>query len=140
MKKEIKVGAGAIIIKGKKTLLTLRKNSHGHGEYGSIGGHVEYGEHPTEALKREAKEELNIELHKFKFLHCLSMVKYGKQYIDVTFTAQIKSGIPKISEPDFIADVSWYPIASLPSPLFEPVRIAFEALKKKKNYFEVKDF
>ena len=54
----IKVGAGVVILKDGKTLLLKRKGSHSADCWGSAGGHVEFGETPAEAVKREAREEL----------------------------------------------------------------------------------
>ena len=141
--KQPNVGAGVIIIEGNKTLLSQRHGSHGEGTFGSLGGHVEFGETPIESVKREAEEELGIEIHKIKFLSCLNMIKYDKHYLDLTFTAEIKSGIPKIMEPDKIKKVDWYDLDKLPTPLFEPVAMAFRALNKsimkllKVNYFQL---
>ncbi len=137
--KIIKVGAGVVIIKDGKTLLTKRKGSHAEGCYGSLGGHVEHGESPIEAVKREALEELGIEIGNIQFATCLNMVKYGKHYIDITFVAEIISGDPTICEPHKIERVDWYSLDELPEPLFEPVRIALEGIKSGKKYHEVRE-
>ncbi len=138
-KKFIGVGAGVVIIKDHKTLLVKRRSSHAHGHYGSLGGHVEYGESPVEAVKREAQEELGITLKNIQFASCLNMIKYGKHYIDISFVAEIESGIPRICEPDKVESIGWYDLDNLPTPLFEPVKIVLEALKTKKAYYEVRE-
>jgi len=139
-KKQVLVGVGAIIIdENQKVLLTKRKGSHGEGSYGSLGGHLEYGESPTEALKREALEELGIELEKIEFLVCTNLIKYNKHYLDLTFLAKIKSDEPTIMEPDKIDLVGWFDLNDLPNPLFEPVKIGIEAYLKGKNYFEINE-
>ena len=133
----IKIGVGILIFKDGKVLLTKRKGKLlGLGTYGSVGGHVEYGEAPTEALKREAREELGIKLGNLKFLHCYSAMMYGKHYIDIMFTGEIISGEPKVLEPDKIESVGWYDPKNLPAPLFDPVRISFEAYNNGQQYFE----
>jgi 8-oxo-dGTP diphosphatase len=133
----IKVGVGAVIIQNGKTLLTKRIGSHGENTYGSLGGHVEFGETPTEALKREAMEELGIDLENIQFLVCSNILKYNKHYVDITFTATIKSGTPRIMEPDRITSIEWYDVSNLPSPLFEPLAVAFKAVYENKSYFEI---
>jgi len=135
--KTIQVGAGAVIIQDGKTLLAKRKGSHAEGAYGSFGGHVEFGETPTEAVKREAMEELGIKVHKIKFVTCTNMYKYGKHYIDISFVAEIAKGEPKIMEPEKVESINWYSLDNLPNPLFEPVRIVLEALHMGKQYFEI---
>lgn len=139
MDEHIKVGAGVVIIKEGKTLLTQRTGSHGAGAYGSLGGHVEFGETPIEAVTREAREELGIEIGNVKFVSCTNMIKYGKHYVDISFVAEILSGEPTIMEPDKIASVGWYPLNNLPTPLFEPVRIVLSALGGTQIYFEIKE-
>lgn len=133
----IKVGAGVVIIQDGMTLLTKRRGSHAEGCYGSLGGHVEFGESPIEAVKREAKEELGIEIGNVQFVSCTNMRKYGKHYIDISFSAEILSGEPTIMETDKIESIGWFPLDDLPSPLFEPVRVALEAVKTENRYFEV---
>lgn len=133
------IGAGAIIIKDGKTLLAKRKGSHGSGMWGSIGGHVKFGETPTDAVKREAMEELGIKIDNLQFVTCMNLLKENKHYLDITFTAEIISGESKIQEPHRIEETAWFPLDNLPTPLFEPVRIALESLRTGKNYFEIKD-
>jgi len=137
MTDHIKVGAGVVIIQDGKTLLAKRMGSHAEGYYGSLGGHVEFGETPVEAVKREALEELGIEIGNVKFATCTNMMKYGKHYVDISFTAEILNGEPTICEPDKIAHVGWYDLDNLPEPLFEPVRIVLDAIKNKQTYFEI---
>lgn len=133
----VKVGAGVIIVRDGKTLLTQRAGSHAAGHYGSLGGHVNYGESPIEAVKREAREELGIEIGNIRFVSCTNMVKYGKHYVDISFVADLLNGEPTIQEPHRIASIGWYDLDALPAPLFEPVRIALEAYQTGKPYYEV---
>ena len=136
MIKHIKVGAGVVIIKDGKTLLAKRKGSHGAGTYGSLGGHVEFGESPVEAVQREAREELGIALTNITFVSCTNMMKYGEHYLDVSFTAEIASGEPRICDSERIETIGWYPLDNLPAPLFEPVRVVLDAIKSGRVYFE----
>lgn len=141
MKKDeiIKVGAGVVIIKDGKTLLAKRKGAHGSGMWGSMGGHVDFGESPIETVKREAMEELGVEIGNIEFAMCMNMIKDGKHYLDVSFTAEIVSGKPTIGEPEKIETIGWFSLDKLPSPLFPPVQAVLEAIKTDKKYFEVKE-
>jgi 8-oxo-dGTP diphosphatase len=63
-----------------------------------IGGHVEEGETPEEALVREVKEELNIELEDYTFykkFECLSGDAY--ENIKYIYTGKINIPIDKIT-------------------------------------------
>lgn len=139
MKNQIKVGAGVVIIKDGKTLLAKRKGAHGSGMWGSMGGHIEFGESPIDTIKREAMEELGIEIDNIKFAMCMNMIREGKQYLDISFTAEIKSGKPKICESEKIEEIGWYDLDKLPTPLFPPVEAVIDAIKTDKHYFEDKE-
>ena len=134
-----KVGAGVVIIKDGMTLLTKRRGSHGEGMWGSLGGHVEFGETPIEAVMREAQEELGIEIGNCQFAMCMNMLKEGKHYLDVSFTAEIVSGEPTLMEPHRIGEGSWHPLDHLPTPLFPPVAAVLDALRTGKVYHEVRE-
>lgn len=135
----IKVGAGVVIIQDGKTLLAKRKGSFAAGYWGSLGGHVEFGETPIEAVKREAMEELGVEIGNIQFATCSDMQKFGKHYIDVSFTAEIVSGDPKICEPEKVDELGWFDLDNLPEPLFDPVRLVLNAMKSNQQYFETKE-
>jgi 8-oxo-dGTP diphosphatase len=132
------VGAGVVIIRDGKTLLAKRKGAHGSGMWGSMGGHIEFGESPIETVKREAREELGIEIGNVEFAMVMNMIREGKHYLDVSFTAEIVSGEPKIQEPERIEAIEWFALGNLPSPLFPPVEAVLESVKSGKNYFEIK--
>ena len=133
-----KVGAGFIVVHNGKILLAKRKNAHGAGTYGSCGGHMEAGESVYDTMKREAMEELGIEVGNFRFVSCTNLIKYGKHYLDLSFEADILSGEPRIIDTEKIESVGWYPLHQLPEPLFEPVRIAL-AHRDNPGFFEVKE-
>lgn len=58
-----------LFIEGDKILIQDRRPWDKYGfDYGFFGGKIEEGETPEQALKREIKEELNIELNDFKFI------------------------------------------------------------------------
>jgi 8-oxo-dGTP diphosphatase len=88
----------AIILENeeKQFLLALRDNKPGipfPNHWDLIGGHVEEGETPEEALVREVKEELDIELKDFSFFkkyECLD----GDAYPNMKFIFSGKINIP----------------------------------------------
>lgn len=137
--KRPQVGAGVVIIQHNKILLAKRKGSHGAGMWGSAGGHVEFGERPSDTAKREAYEELGIRIEMLQFLCCINYVIEDKHYLDIGFTAKIRSGIPTIQpkETDRIEVVDWFSLHKLPTPLFPPVTCYLKALNTGKIYFEL---
>lgn len=79
-KPQVKVGIGILVFKegkglpaGRQALLCKRKGSHGAGEYGGPGGHLEFGESFIDCARRECREETGIEIKNIRFL-CLSNI------------------------------------------------------------------
>jgi 8-oxo-dGTP diphosphatase len=93
----------AIILENDKSelLLYLRDNKPGipfPNYWDLIGGHVEDGETPEEALVREVKEELNIDLKEYTFYkkyECLTGDAY--ENIKYIYTGKINLPIEEIT-------------------------------------------
>lgn len=85
----------------REILLYLRDNKPGIPfpmHWDLIGGHIEEGETPGEALVREVKEELNIELEEYEFFKKYECNE-GDAYPNVKFiyTGRINIPIEKIT-------------------------------------------
>ena len=77
-KNRIKV-VGGIIIDKNKILIAQRSNQKEHPlKWEFPGGKIQENENPIEALKREIKEELSIDIKKSKFL-----LDYEYEYQDI---------------------------------------------------------
>ncbi len=63
-----KATVAGIMIKDNKLLLCKRKSSFGKNKWGLPGGVVEFGEEAQNAIKREIKEETNLDTLKAEFL------------------------------------------------------------------------
>lgn len=140
MKKQLpRVGVGVLVFKNGKLLLHRRKNGVGigSGEYSAIGGHLEYMESFADGVRREAREEAGIEIKNIRFL-CVSNTRAcrPKHYIDISLSAEWKSGVPKILEPKKCAGWDWYDINNLPKNLFISMFAAIEAYKTGRNFFD----
>jgi len=85
----------------REILLYLRDNKPGipfPNHWDLIGGHLEKGETPEEALVRETKEELNIDLKEYKFYkkyECLTGDAY--ENIKYIYTGKINLPIEEIT-------------------------------------------
>jgi len=98
-----------------EVLLALRKNTGYHdGEYELPGGHVDAGEDIFQAMTREAKEELLIEIEEkdLKIAHIIH--HYSKDRINFILTTNLYKGIPQIGEPDQCESLEWFSIKNLP--------------------------
>ena len=134
-----KVGIGLLVIRGQQILLGKRKGSHGEGEYGGPGGHLEYGETCAETALRELSEECgdDIKVKNLRMLCVTDILKYlPKHYVDIGFVADWVSGEPQIMEPDRVESWGWYDLDDLPSPLFGAEDNYIEALKSGQAYFQ----
>src|SRR3989344_6633842 len=119
MEPSIKVWIGVAVIRDGKILLGKRKSSHGHGEYGGPGGHLEHLETFEECAQRETREETGIEIDNIRFLCITNLKKYAtKHYIDIGVIADWKSGEPAVLEPEKCESWDWYDLDNLPAPLF----------------------
>lgn len=115
-----------IIVNNDKILLQKRKGSKlWPGYYALPAGHIDEGENQFDALVREAKEELDIQINPNNILKSYTVLRRnyfkidGKQlepYIDYYFEIKDYNGTPKIVEKDKCDELIWANINDLPEP------------------------
>ncbi|MDE1851393.1 MAG: NUDIX domain-containing protein [Candidatus Micrarchaeota archaeon] len=122
------IGVAGIVIKNGKVLLCRRKGNHGGGTWAPPGGRLEYGEEFEDAVKRELEEEVGIKVKGLRFASVTNNIfrKEGRHSITLFFTCRIKSGTPRIMEPDKCEAIGWFEWKRLPKPLFVPVQRLLE--------------
>ena len=122
-------------------LLGKRKNPFGQGHWSAFGGKVDYGERVLEALVREMKEELNLDLNQdFQGKKLLTRVKrlsdqqlmpntnLGKHQIIWNYYLELPIGVNiSNAEPDKCETLGWFDWSDLPEPIMP-------ALKELKVY------
>jgi len=109
------MSASAVIIKkGDKILLSKRSMnlSEEPGKWENIGGSVDGDESFETAIKREANEELGIELKNLE-IELEYKGRDGKVNV-VLFSANIE-GNPEIKEPDACDEIRWFEIGEVNS-------------------------
>jgi 8-oxo-dGTP diphosphatase len=127
---EVRVGISVFITnENNQVLLGKRIGKHGGGEYGSPGGHMEYGESIIGAAKREVMEEIGVDIDNIEFLRVLNLTHYPpRHYIDIALCAKIKEGqIPRLMEPEKCEGWEWYEITDIPYPYFQGLPSIVEA-------------
>lgn len=132
------VGIGLLLVRDGKVLLGKRKSSHGTGEYGGPGGHLENGESFEECILRELAEEAgpNVKVTDLRFLCLTNLTKYApRHYVDIGMTAEWVSGEPVTMEPHKLESWAWYDIDALPEPLFGVEPNYITAFKTGQAYF-----
>ena|SRR3989344_4027134 len=105
-----------ILQQGNKVLLGLRQNTTYMDNYwGLVGGHVEEHETFTQAILREAKEELGIVLEDLRMVHVMQHNRHGEpERIHTFFHATKWSGEIINGEPHKCIKVEWFDLDELP--------------------------
>jgi len=118
------VGVALIISRGAEVLLLRRKGAHGAGTWSTPGGHLEFGESPEECARREAREEVGVEVAEVRFRAITNDVfrAEGKHYITLWMQGAYRSGEPARRAEDEVAEVGWFAWDALPQPLFLPLQ------------------
>jgi 8-oxo-dGTP pyrophosphatase MutT (NUDIX family) len=86
-----------------------------HGKWEFVGGGIDFGEDPTESIKREAKEEIGVEIEVVRLLPKVisDLQKFNNgdewQVLVLSYECRIISGIPKPSDKE-ISEVKFFPI------------------------------
>ncbi|WP_258393548.1 NUDIX hydrolase [Nanobdella aerobiophila] len=108
-------GAVGIILKEDKILLDLRKRSNGANLWEIAGGGIEKDETPEEAVIRELKEELDINVNKIRYLGAKNhAVHWGNLEIEHYFLIEEYNGNPIPKSKDELIEVRWFRINDLP--------------------------
>ena len=119
----IGVSVGVLILNRKGEVFLSKRSSKTRNEHGSWeapGGAVEFGEKRVDALKREIKEELGIEINIKKTLQTSDeiLTKYKQHWVPTSYIATVKGGKqPRIMEPEKCDAIGWFPLDRLPRPL-----------------------
>ena len=120
--------AAAIIETGKGILLTLRADEPRKGFYDLPGGFVDYGESLEQALMREVREELNLEIQNFRYLGSFPNIY---SYQDVTyFTTDAIFAVetPSLARLKANREIQEWVIARAEE--IDPDRVGFESIRE----------
>jgi 8-oxo-dGTP diphosphatase len=125
------VGVAIIITKNDRLLLIKRKGAHGHGTWSTPGGHLEYGETPEQCARREAMEEVGVDVEDIRFRAVTNDIfdATGRHYITLWMEGEL-IGEPTIAAEREVSEMGWFAWDELPEPLFIPL----ENLVKKNSY------
>ena len=126
MKAIFKSAVHIILINDNKILLQKRKGSKlCPGYYALPAGHIDEGETQYDALVREAKEELGIEINTNDIINNYVVLRRNffeidgktlEPYIDYYFEIKKYNGVPKIIEEDKCDELIWADVNNLPEP------------------------
>lgn len=129
-------GVGVIIYKKEKILLT--RNPEWKDVWVIPGGHVETGETSKETVKREIKEETNLEVDEIKFIGFEDGVYperhiNKKHFIFLYFSARLKDG--KVKKSNEVIDYLWIE----PKKALKTLKIDEYSIKAIQYFLEQKE-
>lgn len=122
------IGVGVIVEKDGRVLLGKRMGSHGAGEWGLPGGHLDPGEEVEVCAVREVAEETGLAVSGISregFSETIYPDKQ-RQYVTLFVKAETFSGEPQNCEPDKCEEWRWCDPENLPLPLFAPLQSFLE--------------
>ena len=127
----IGVGGGVLILNEKNEALLMKRGKNVRNESGwwsKPGGGVKFGEKAIDAMKREIKEELDLEIDVWGYLpHTDHILQQEKQHwASFNFIAHIISGTPKNMEPEKCDDIKWFALNALPHKITQTTREPIE--------------
>ena len=134
-----------IILKeeGKKTKILLQKRQNtGYMDNMwdvCVSGHVKSGEAATEAIIREANEEIGIKIEKenLKFAGFYYNNIKRKTYCYVYFKANKYKNTPRINETEKCSDLKWFDITDLPLDIIPDRKASIINYINKKHFGEI---
>lgn len=124
------------LLRGETVLLQLRQNTgFMDGTWAAAAaGHIEPGETASAAARREAGEELGIELDDAQLTPVTAMQRTDgtatprEQRVDFFFTSRTWRGTPRIAEPAKCAEVAWFALDELPAAMPPHERFVLERI------------
>lgn len=132
--KTVKTTVGCVIEREGKILLALRNNEPFKDYWCMPGGHIDFGETPEEAVKREVKEETGLDIEP-KFLDY-----YNEFHEDIGWHAVVlvfytgAEGEIKKDEKE-VKEIGWFS----EEQIFN-LKLAFEHKKILEDYFKKKAY
>lgn len=136
MEREKFLSAVYLILKNEQgeILLQRRTNTNLWENYlGLPAGHVDKGENVCQAIIREAKEELDIEISMEDLIDVFMVNRKNKSldpYFDVYFEVSKYKGQIKINEPDKCSELIWCNPKKLPDDMIDFEKEAIENNKE----------
>jgi ADP-ribose pyrophosphatase YjhB (NUDIX family) len=109
------VSAGGVVVDERGRVLLLEHLFRAGSGWGIPGGFLEKGEQPTDALRRELREEVGLELESLEVAFVRQLKKSG--HLEIIFRCR-SQGVPHPRSRE-IKSASWFALDALPRELDE---------------------
>lgn len=128
---EPRLGAGCAILREGRLLLFRRLREPEAGKFSIPGGKIDFGEATETGLRREVLEETGLVLGAMSLLCVVDLIDPagGFHWVSPTYLAVEAEGEAVLMEPEKHADLGWYPLDGLPTPLSAAAEAVRAALK-----------
>lgn len=118
---------------GDEVLLQLRQNTGYMDDHwaAAAAGHVERGETAYDAARREAREEIGVDVDDLSFVTSMQRTRHADpidERVDFFFTCRAWTGETRIVEPAKCAALEWFPLDALPEPVVPHERFVLDRL------------
>ncbi|RSN76171.1 MAG: hypothetical protein DSO07_02610 [Thermoproteota archaeon] len=129
------VAVGVVLLSNGKILLARRKNPPGAGLWSIPGGVVEEGERLEEAVVREAKEELGVDVKPLYPIWVSEVVEKDEldrvryHYVIIDYLCDLLGGTPSAGSD--VSDVSWFGLDSDLTNVTRSTKDLIRALKRR---------
>jgi 8-oxo-dGTP diphosphatase len=137
------VTASYLFLRKDGKILIARRCNTGYqdGNYQVPAGHVDAGEVPTEALIRESKEEIGIDIDPkdIKLAHASFRPKHDETGDRVDYFFEVSRWVGEVTnmEPHKCDELLWVEPTDLPSNMTPHVRVAIECAERGEIFSEL---